>query len=99
MIIHVDDILSAGDDVFKREVVSKMREKYIFGSVTTRNFEYTGMHIHQNDDFEIFIDQKEYAKKMDIFEYRKQNLENILEKDENRKIRKTTGQLSWISSQ
>ena len=31
--IYVDDYLSLGSDVFHREVISKLREKYHFGKV------------------------------------------------------------------
>ena len=34
-----------------------------------------------------------------MFEYEKQPLTKILEKHENRQIRKSAGQLSWLSSQ
>ena len=36
---------------------------------------------------------------MDVFDYERNHPEFILRKDENRMIRKTTGQLSWATSQ
>ena len=36
---------------------------------------------------------------MDFFQFKNQDLENPLDKNENRLLRKTVGQLSWAASQ
>ena len=67
--------------------------------MSSKKFTFTGLNITQNDNFEIFVDQEDFVSKMDIFDYEKQDSENILNKIENRQIRRTTGQLNWLSSQ
>ena len=36
---------------------------------------------------------------MEIFDYNKQDGQNILNKDENKQVRRSTGQLNWLASQ
>ena len=99
LLIHVDDFLTGGSDIFKTEVISKLREKYCFGKVTSRNFVFTGLNIRQNENNEIFVDQSDFVKKIEMQDFTKQDPENILNKDENKLVRKIQGQLSWASSQ
>ena len=63
------------------------------------DFIFTGIHISQNEEKEIFLDQNNYIQSLQIFNYKYQDSDNILNREENKLIRKTTGQLSWASSQ
>ena len=100
LIIHVDDYLSAGTEYFKRNITSKLRKRYKFGKVLTTDFEYTGLHIRQDPDtFSIEVNQDEFIKNIAEHQYKKGEEEEELNKDENRLIRKSTGQLNWASSQ
>ena len=80
-------------------ISQKLRNIYDFGQISNRNFVYTGVHIYQNKKKEIFIDQTEFIQDMTIFQYRKQMSDNFLDRDDNRLLRKTVGQLSWAASQ
>ena len=47
----------------------------------------------------IFVDKKNFASKMEIVDYARQENETLLNKHENSQIRRTTGQLNWLSFQ
>ena len=96
---NVDDFLTAGSIDFEEKVIKKLREKYCFGKVSRNNFVFTGLNIRQNENNEIFVGQKDFVKNVEIPEFIKQDLENVLNKDENRLVRKIQGQLSWASTQ
>ena len=99
LVFHVDDFLSSGDEDFKRDIMLPLRNKYSFGKISSKHFTFTGLNIFQNENYEIFVDQEDFISKMNVFEFEKQNSENTLNKYENTKVRKTTGQLNWLSSQ
>ena len=49
ILIHVDDILSSGSQMFKSNIITKLRTNYKFGKVSENNFIYTGIHMFQNE--------------------------------------------------
>ena len=49
IVIHVDDYLSAGSDIFQKEIISKLRAKYNFGKISKNNLVYTGIQIQQDE--------------------------------------------------
>ena len=99
LVFHVDDFLTSGNSEFQKDIISKLRKKYAFGDISHTDFTFTGLHIFQNHDHEIYVDQEDFASKMEIFEYTRQDNDNILKKEENSQIRRTTGQLNWLSMQ
>ena len=82
----MDDFLRSGDDDFINEVIGQLRKKYSFKKVSTTDFTFLGLHIFQNEDCEIFVEN--FASKMEIFDYVKQENTNMLNKSENTQIRK-----------
>ena len=98
LIFHVDDVLSSGSDKFK-SVMKELRTKYKFGRVENGSFVYTGLNIHQGADMKITVDQKDFVEKLTANDYKTEESEKFLEKDENRMIRQSQGQLSWLSTQ
>ena len=99
LLLHVDDMLSCGSSLFEKDIMINLRKKYTFGKISKNNFEYTGIFIFQNDKKEIFLNQNAFSKNMPLFSYTNQHCDNLLGKKENRYIRRTTGQLSWLASQ
>ena len=59
--IHVDDFLFAGTSWFLDVFLGKLRRAFLVGKEKMREFEFCGIKIKQHDDFEISIDQHEYA--------------------------------------
>ena len=69
LLFHVDDILSSGDESFNNDIISPLRKKYNFGTVNEKDFFFTGLHIYQNENHEIFLDQNQYIENMNVFKY------------------------------
>ena len=99
LLFHVDDVLSSGNDTFNEDIIRALRQKYNFRTVNDKDFIFTGLHISQNEDFEIFLDQDEYINQMELFHYPNENPDKLLSRDATRCLRKSTGQLLWASSQ
>ena len=57
--MHVDDGLCAGGPAFQK-LLSRLESKFPFGSHRSTDFTFTGIHIHQDKDFNISLDQKDY---------------------------------------
>ena len=98
LIFHVDDVLSAGDEIFET-LMNKLRIKYTFGKVETRNFIFTGLEITQSDDMSVSVNQENFINKVQAGEYEMQRSDEILNMDENKTLRSVQGQLSWLSTQ
>ena len=99
LIIHVDDYLSSGSAIFQTNIIEKLRKTYIFGKICQYDFIFTGFHMRQDDNMDIYINQNNFVENMQLFNYETQNPDNFLNSQENSLLRKTTGQLSWIASQ
>ena len=97
MLLNVD-YLSAGNKEFQEDVMENLRNTYMFGKICRKSFTFTGINVQLNEEMKIYLDQNEYVKNMDTFYYEKQVNDNILDKEENRMVRKTTGQLCWAAS-
>ena len=50
LIFHVDDFLSSGSGDFQKDVIIPLREKYLFGKISSGDFTFTGLHIFQNKE-------------------------------------------------
>ena len=99
LLIHVDDILSAGSEEFK-VIVAKLRERYTFGRVERGTFIYTGLNIHQDKNMDIFVHQNDFVDNLETIEpFDAGDPEKVLSKDDNTLLRKAQGQLSWIATQ
>ena len=62
--MHVDDGLCAGDQVFLN-TLDLLEQKFPFGSKRDTDFIFTGIHIHQDDQYNIHLDQTEYVRSID----------------------------------
>eukprot|EP00438_Fugacium_kawagutii_P029976 Skav217703 [mRNA] locus=scaffold2294:90003:97141:- [translate_table: standard] len=62
--LHVDDGLYCGDTLFHQRI-QKLQEKYPFGSQRSKDFTFTGIHIRQDEDFHIHLDQHDYIMNID----------------------------------
>ena len=94
LLIHIDDYLSAGTKVFEEEMMSKLRETYVFGNISSGDFYLTGIHIVQNDKMEISIDQNQFLEQIPVFDVSRQDPDSFLDKQENKNLRTNTGQLN-----
>ena len=78
--------------------MEKLRNKYKFGKVEQTEFVYTGIHIQQNEEKEIFVQQNDFVDNLIENEFSGEDHDQLLEKNDNRMVRKTQGQLSWLAT-
>ena len=92
--IHVDDGLGAGDQVFD-EAIRKLETKYPFGSTHHSDFQFTGIHVHQNWDGSIELDQTKYVEDIPHIEVprdRRQTQDSLVSESERQSLRGLVGQ-------
>lgn len=59
--VHVDDGIHGGDDFFHQQI-SKLEQKYPFGSKKSQAFTFMGIDLQQNPDRSIELSQSKYVK-------------------------------------
>ena len=98
--IYVDDFLYAGTEGFYRNVIQRLKQKFLIGSTESIAFTYVGLSIKTYKDG-ITIDQTHYIAGMEtipINRKRASEKKEELNEDEKKPYRGLTGQLSWIST-
>ena len=98
--IYVDDFLYAGTEGFYRNVIQRLKQKFLIGSTESIAFTYVGLSIKAYKDG-ITIDQKQYIAGLEtipINRKRASEKKDALSKDEKKPYRALTGQLSWVST-
>jgi hypothetical protein len=99
VLIHVDDIISAGSNDFKSKVVKGILSRFQVGKYKSGSFKYVGIEVDHNCDG-IRISQRQYIDELceiDIDNDRTKH--DPLNKQETKKLRALTGQILWVSSQ
>ena len=97
VLIHVDDLLMAGNSVFKQSVNNKLFKLFHFSKVEIDKFKYLGCEIEKLENGDITLNQKEYIKKIEEVECpAKRNSCNVNE-NERKEIRRIVGELLWVS--
>ena len=97
--IHVDDGLFAGDEFFHKQI-SKLESQFPFGSRKKKDFVFTGLQIHQQEDFSITVDQTQYVKDINpihIDKERKNHPEEPIDETERQAFRGLIGSLQYAS--
>lgn len=101
-VMHVDDFLFAGTDLFNKCVIKPISVKYKVGKRVAQNFRYVGLNIQQQKDGSISIDQEEYGselKEIRLENGRKSDKQSSLKETEAEALKSLAGQLNWIATQ
>ena len=61
--VHVDDGLCGGNQYF-HEMIKRLEAKFPFGSRKTQSFVFTGIEMHQQNDYSIVMSQEKYVSKI-----------------------------------
>ena len=95
----MDDGLFAGNEEFHRRI-NLLESKYPFGSRKEKDFVFTGLHVHQKEDFSIRVDQTQYVKDINhinIPKERRSMPDDPITEDERQKLRGIIGSLQYAS--
>lgn len=98
--VHVDDGLACGDAVFD-EAIHQLEAKFPFGAKREKEFMFTGLHIHQDDQFNIHIDQQEYIQAITpihIERNRRKTPQEPVTETERQELRGLIGSLQYAST-
>ena len=92
-LMHVDDFLWAGSELFNVTIISPLRKKFCFGKESDSRFRYIGLHIEQTKG-EIYIHQQDY-----IDELKQVNMKTDSRSMNDQIYPEAVGQLHWIATQ
>ena len=99
---HIDDLLYSGTDKFHRNVIEKVKQKYVIGSVEDTAMTFTGWQLKQTEEG-IRLSQETYHEGIHLepfqhFSEFSAKDEQILGENDQTLYRKLVGTLNWMSS-
>ena len=101
ILIHVDDLLFFGSDVFYSRVMQKFKEAFLISREDRQVFKYLGIVVTQNPDGTILLDQKSFLEGMDADLLPSDSMKDKERKanaEEKKLFRQGIGKLGWITS-
>ena len=96
LVSHVDDFLHAGSDVFEKNVMGPLRERFIAGKVEKTNFRYVGFSVMQSTEG-IKLSMDEYVENIVLKKIIPGSDNRPLDKEEKSEYRSLVGRLNWIA--
>ena len=100
-VVHVDDCLTAGNQVFKSHVLCHLCSYFSLSSKRTKQFKYVGWNINQQPN-SIEVDQIDYQKGIEPIEVnaaRMNQPDQRLNQSDIKNYQQLLGKLQWLSSQ
>ena len=100
--VHVDDVLYAGEQVFQDQVIEKLLQKYVIGSVDSELFTFTGWTLEQDREG-ITLSQSHFLsqvemQKFELLDKVKGDDKEIMNDQLQAQFRSLVGSLQWIVS-
>ena len=101
LLIHVDDCIFCGIDVFHRNVIKPITEKYEISSEDIGDFTFTGWNLQQSETG-ITISQNDYLSSVDFEKFSSLknppgNNTDLLDNDQQVTFRRAVGTLGWLT--
>ena len=100
--LYVDDILWAGEDAFKTNIIDQLCKLFQIGNSESNAFKYIGLNIESDGQEATNVDQLYYidsVKAIPISKARVNNKNSDLSEKEKASYRSLVGQLNWIATQ
>ena len=97
---HVDDILWGGTPIFKKIIIGHICKVFLISNNDSRAFQHLGVHLKQDSDGSITIDQKSYAQSLNAIMVSSSDTSDknrLLTESEVSKLRCAIGQLNWLA--
>ena len=97
IVLHVDDFLTLGSDLFFSSVVENLKRKFKFSKIEKKSFRFCGIDINVTSEG-IYVSQNDYVKAIEEIEVDKNDdIERPLTKKEFKAYRGATGKLIWLN--
>ncbi len=97
IVSHVDDFLHCGEERFEKEVMARLRERFLAGKLESGHFRYVGFDILQQKEG-ITLDQTGYVEEMECTTLNPQRAaqkQDLLTPAELTVLRGLVGRLNW----
>ena len=95
---HVDDIMYGGSESFSKSVIQPMSKILLFSTEHDGIFEYLGLHLIQNSDFSISVNQNSYTQSIKGISLSDScHSDDELSPEEKECFRSAVGQLTWLA--
>eukprot|EP00435_Cladocopium_sp_Y103_P027554 s1421_g6.t2 len=98
--MHVDDGLCFGDSMFDK-ALAQLESRFPFGSKRERDFLFTGIHIYQDEFYNIHLSQSEYTLGIDpihVDRHRRKNETETVTETERQSLRGVIGSLQYAAT-
>ena len=99
--LHVDDLCLGGNQEFEERIVAPLKKKYPFKHWHEGKGDFLGRWLEQQDNFDIHVHQKEYAKKLNGIQLdaaRKKQGDMKTTDQEKKEMRAVLGAVNWLVS-
>ena len=97
IVVNVDDVIMAGNEIFKQEVEEKLKDMFKFSKVEEKEFVYCGCTIKCKDDGTIELDQNSYIDTLKQMDKIPGDDDRELTEEEKKEARGKVGALLWVS--
>ena len=97
ILTHVDDFLYGSNAQFEKDVIEPLSKRFIVGNQSGKDFKYVGLHITQNEKYEISVDQNNYSDSIPMPTTHK-NKHIDLSSEEYTEFRSLVGAHQWLVS-
>lgn len=98
LVSHIDDFLHAGSETFDSDVMAKLRQRFVAGRLSCKQFSYVGFQISQNNEG-IMLEQNNYVQNIphgDLTMQRVAQKQAELNCSEYTELRQIVGKLNWV---
>ena len=99
MLTHVDDFIhGSGDQVFQRNVMIPLKERFKFGSEGDEDFLYVGLHVVQSDG-QVVVDQNQYVDDLELPSSSTAGSQDaLLDEEGQADFRSVVGRIGWVAN-
>lgn len=95
LLMHVDDFIWGGTQLFENVVINRIREKFKIGQQSVKSFRYIGLDLKQ-DEKDISLNQKAYMNEIKPITINGGNKDDSLNECATEELRSLIGILCWM---
>ena len=96
IVCFVDDVIWAGTAKFY-SIIEQLRKTFHIGAESSKTFKYIGIHMQQDNDLSITINQNNYVDSINPISTETTNPKQSLDAKQKTQLRGALGQLNWLA--